>query len=85
MNWLIYNLITNRNAMTVHGERAEKMGHAGREYWSRRPGPRMGLWGRISKFFTHRAERRQAKREAKRAFDEAQKRVDPNDPHGYDY
>ncbi len=54
--------------MAAHGENAEKHGHAGREYWSRRPGFRMGSWGRISKWWTHRKERRQAKREAHRAL-----------------
>lgn len=70
--------------MTYHGKRAEHMGHAGREYWSRRPGPRMGIWGRFSKWLTHRAERRQARRLAKQAEDAAQARLNPDDPFGYD-
>jgi len=45
------------------------MGHAGREYWSRRPGGRMGAWGRITKWFTHRAERRAAKKEARQELE----------------
>jgi hypothetical protein len=44
-----------------HGERAERLGHAGREYWSRRPGFKMGTWE------THRKERRIAKRELRDA------------------
>jgi hypothetical protein len=50
-----------------HGERAERQGHAGREYWSRRPGFRMGTWGRVSKWWTHRKERRARRREAAHA------------------
>lgn len=59
--------------MTAHGERAEAHGHAGREYWSRRPGRRMGIWGRVSKWITHRAERARSRREALRALDAAQR------------
>jgi len=50
----------------------------------RRPGPRMGVWGRFSKWLTHRAERRQARRLAKQAEDAAQARLNPDDPFGYD-
>jgi hypothetical protein len=64
----------------THGKRAERMGHAGREYWSRRPV--RGIWGRVTKFFTHRAERRAARRLAKQAEDAA--RLNPDDPCGYD-
>ena len=49
--------------MGPHGERAERIGHGGREYWSRRPGAPMGTWGRISKWLTHRAERAAKRRE----------------------
>ena len=45
----------------MQGERAEKNGHAGREYWS----PRLrGMvpWGRIGKWMTHRRERAEARR-----------------------
>lgn len=52
----------------AHGERAERLGHSGREYWSRRPGFRMGGWGRVSKLWTHRKERRLAAREARAAL-----------------
>jgi hypothetical protein len=52
-----------------HGERAERFGHAGREYWSRRPGASMGTWGRISKWITHRAERAERKREIQREIE----------------
>ena len=54
-----------------HGERAERLGHPGREYWSRRPGGRMWSWGRFGKWLTHRAERVQRKREARRELVEA--------------
>lgn len=38
-----------------------------REYWSRRPCKlRFPDWGSVTKKFTHRAERRQGKSEAKR-------------------
>lgn len=40
----------------AHGQRAERIGHISREYWSRRPGS-MGNWGKASKVFTHRLER----------------------------
>jgi hypothetical protein len=44
-----------------HGEKAEKLGHAGREYWSPRLSG-MVPWGRIGKWLTHRRERAEAKR-----------------------
>jgi len=45
-----------------HGKRAERLGHAGREYWSRRHRGMLS-WGRIGKWLTHRRERARAKRE----------------------
>lgn len=54
--------------MTAHGERAQVHGHAGREYWSRRPGARMGVWGAVAKWFTHRAERTRRRREERRVL-----------------
>ncbi len=44
-----------------HNERAEKKGHH-REYWSNRY-PKACGWGSIAKKFTHRYERRSAKRQ----------------------
>jgi hypothetical protein len=58
--------------MAAHGEGAEKFGHAGREYWSRRLRG-MWNWGRIAKAVTHRRERAQRKREARMALIEAEK------------
>jgi hypothetical protein len=45
----------------AQGENAKKIGHCGREYWSRRPGSGIG-WGQRFKEVTHRRERRQATR-----------------------
>ncbi len=45
----------------MNGKRAEKSGHAGREYWSRRLRG-MVPWGRIGKWLTHRRERAEARR-----------------------
>lgn len=46
----------------MHGENAERNGHAGREYWSRRL-PGSVSWGRIGKWLTHRRERADARRQ----------------------
>lgn len=40
----------------AHGKNAERKGHCGREYWSRRPGSQSD-WGKRSKRYTHRKER----------------------------
>jgi hypothetical protein len=45
-----------------HGKRAERLGHAGREYWSTRLRG-MYSWGRIGKWLTHRKERAAKRRE----------------------
>lgn len=45
----------------MHGENAERKGHCGREYWSRRPGS-MSDWGKTSKKYTHRKDRTIRKR-----------------------
>jgi hypothetical protein len=53
-----------------HGERSEKLGHAGKEYWGKRLGPKMAPPGRIAKQLTHtaeRAEKRRIEHEAKAA------------------
>lgn len=50
--------------MTTHGERAEKWGHAGRDYWSRRPFSSMG-WGARLKRWCHRKERAIQRRETR--------------------
>lgn len=50
--------------MSAHGERAEQHGHAGREYWSRRPWSSLG-WGRIYKRWCHRKERALRRRETR--------------------
>jgi len=51
-----------------HGENAERLGHPGREYWSKRAGGGNGYWpwGPIGKWITHRKERQQAKRTLKK-------------------
>lgn len=46
----------------MHGEKAKRNGHAGREYWSRRL-PGCVSWGRIGKWLTHRRERAAARRQ----------------------
>ena len=38
------------------GENAEKGGHPGREYWSRRIGGFLP-WGKVGKWMTHKRER----------------------------
>lgn len=45
----------------MKGESAEKNGHAGREYWSRRLSGATA-WGPIGKWLTHRKERAEARR-----------------------
>lgn len=62
----------------THGERAERNGHCGREYWSRRPGSGMG-WGRTWKRVTHRIERLLRRREVRTELAEAADAVDPAD------
>ena len=47
----------------AHGINAQKNGHPGREFWSKRPFSMIGT-GRILKTLTHRAERRNSGREA---------------------
>jgi hypothetical protein len=60
----------------AHGENAEKIGHAGREYWSRRGGGndsgRWG-WGPIGKWITHRKERQESKQVVKRELQEIER------------
>jgi len=48
------------------GKNAEKYGHPGREYWSRRY-PNGADWNKFGKKLTHRYERRQRKRIAREA------------------
>lgn len=55
------------------GERAAKVGHAGREYWSRRL-PGTPSWGRVGKWITHRRERAQTRREEIRIMKENHER-----------
>lgn len=59
----------------MHGERAEKRGHGGKEYWSPRPGNFYGpAWGnKQHKVLTHRLERRQADRELQKEVKEIKK------------
>jgi hypothetical protein len=45
----------------AHGENAERGGHPGREYWSRRWNPGCS-WTAWAKLMTHRKERREAAR-----------------------
>lgn len=49
----------------AHGQNAAKNGHH-REYWSRRPGPPEGGWGRTYKQITHRMERAETRRDEQR-------------------
>lgn len=54
----------------AHGENAEKRGHGGREYWSRRNPLRVHwalTWGAFGKWLTHRAERRLARAQERTA------------------
>lgn len=51
----------------AHGERAERLGHAGREYWSPRD-PSMPDWGKSAKKRTHRRERTRRHREVYRVL-----------------
>jgi|SaaInl4_135m_RNA_FD_contig_21_1819038_length_619_multi_14_in_0_out_0_1 hypothetical protein len=45
----------------ANGENAEKWGHAGRDYWSKRfPSTCLG-WGKSGKILTKRFERRKSK------------------------
>ena len=60
-----------------HGERAERIGHGGREYWSRRPGCLMGEWGWYAKWRTHRTERARA-RQADRKIKKLAQATDPD-------
>ncbi len=57
----------------MHGERAARLGHIGREYWSRRLRGMLS-WGRYGKWLTHRKERREAKRLAVRELEAALRR-----------
>jgi hypothetical protein len=48
----------------AHGENAAR--HQSREYWSRRPCKmKFPDWGRTAKKLTHRAERREGKRQSR--------------------
>ena len=51
------------------GENAERNGHAGREYWSKRGAP-VGMWGwcKFAKILTHRLERREGHRQEREAL-----------------
>lgn len=41
----------------AHGKNAEKLGHAGKEYWKSRLHPRGEVPGRATKKMTHKKER----------------------------
>lgn len=45
----------------MYGERAEKRGHTGKEYWKSRLAPGGEAPGRITKTLTHKKERRAIK------------------------
>lgn len=47
----------------AHGKNAERAGHCGKDYWSRRLPERCPPWGKESRERTHRYERQQARRE----------------------
>lgn len=55
----------------AHGDRAERSGHPGREYWSRRL---RGAWpwGKMGKQVTHRRERAKTRRDEHRALHQEQ-------------
>lgn len=55
----------------AQGERAERAGHAGRDYWSRRLPGGCTPWGAVGKWITHRRERAAAQRELVRIRKEA--------------
>jgi hypothetical protein len=48
----------------MHGERAERAGHAGKEFWSRRGGPKVRTHPvtPYGKKLTHRQERREKRK-----------------------
>ncbi len=48
------------------GENAERLGHCGRDYWSRRIDG-VPPWGPVGKWITHRKERAAKRREEHRA------------------
>jgi hypothetical protein len=55
---------SEKEKVMAHGERAAKNGHSGREYWSTRPCKmKFPDWGRKAKKLTHRAERREGKKD----------------------
>lgn len=47
----------------MHGENAQKRGHAGKEYWKSRLHKHGEPLGKFTKVKTHRKERRQSKTE----------------------
>ena len=51
----------------MHGENAEKKGHAGKEYWKSRLHRFGEVMGKYTKKLTHRKERRQNKAIAQQA------------------
>ncbi len=64
----------------MKGQNAERAGHVGREYWSRRL-KGMWSWGPIGKWATHRKERRAYQREIEQNEAEwAKEPVDSENP-----
>lgn len=46
----------------AHGQNAQKWGHCGRDYWSRRLPGKCCPWGKAGKMITHERERAERKR-----------------------